>query len=171
MIQMSILIQSSYILTIITIWLFAFNISTTAVIVFLKLCKQLLLYFGRTFDCHQLAKFGNAVPLTIKSVHRMISLKTNCFESYVVCPSCDSIYMFEDCVERTLMGHLNKSKKCRHVLFPNHPHVSQRAPYGSLLLRKVKCKRSFRLLGSTTQQDLSNIDYSTMQVGSIQYCL
>ena len=57
-----------------------------------------------------------------------------------------SIYMFEDCVESTVMGNLKESKECRHAYFPNHPHVSQRAPCGSLFLRKVKCKRSFRLL-------------------------
>ena len=135
-----------YILTILIIWQFAFNISTAAITAFLRLFKQLLLYFGQIFDHNQFKKFGNAVPLTIKSVHRMISLQTNCFESYVVCLTCDSIYNFEDCVKTSLAGHLRESKRCRHVHFPNHPRVSQRVPCGSLLLRKVKCKRSFRLL-------------------------
>ena len=112
---MSVKTHLRYILTILIIWQFTFNIPTAAITAFLKLCKQLLLYFGRVFDCNQLAMFGNAVPLTIKSVNRMISLQTNCFESYVVCPSCDSIYNFDDCVERSLTGHLKESKKCRHV--------------------------------------------------------
>ena len=147
-------------MTILTISQFAFNISTAALTVFLKLCKQLLLYFSRTFDCHQLAKFRNVVPLTIKSLHQMILLKTNCFESYVVCTSCDSIYMFEDCVESTVMGNLKESKKCRHAYFPNHPHVSQRAPCGSLLLN-VKGHSGYYTTQSVSIQATTTINQTS----------
>ena len=42
------------------------------------------------------------------------------------------------CIEASLMGSQRESKTCIHVYYPNHPHVSQRTPCGTLLLKKLK---------------------------------
>ena len=126
-------------------WQFVFKVSNAAIQVFLHISKQLLLYFGQIFSCDHLKKVGDVLPLTIKSVHRLISLQQNNFESFVVCPSCDSIYEFNDCVQRSLTDGQRESKTCKHVCYPNHPHASQRTPCGSSLLKKVRSKTGFRV--------------------------
>ena len=127
-------------------WQFVFKISNAAITVFLQISKQLLLYFGQIFHFDQLKKVGDKLPLSIKSVHRIISLQNNDFESFVVCPSCNSVYEFNDCIERSLTGHQKQSKKCRHTYYPNHPHASRRTPCGNLLLKNVRSKKGVRLL-------------------------
>ena len=127
-------------------WQFVFKVSNAAITVFLKISKHILLYFGQIFNCDQLKKVADKFPVTIKSAHQIVSLQNNDFESFVVCSSCDSIYDFNDCVERSITGQNSVSKKCRHVCYPNHPHASRRTPCETILLKKVKCKRSIKLL-------------------------
>ena len=66
------------------------------------------------------------------------------FVTYVVCPSCDSIYDYEDCV--VTRNSVKESKRCKHVSYPNHPHLSRRKECGTLLLRKVRSGRNFKLV-------------------------
>ena len=62
----------------------------------------------------------------------------------MVCPSCESIYEYNDYFEVRSNGQKG-SKCCQHVHFPNHPHASRRKPCESLLLKKVKTKRGYIL--------------------------
>ena len=73
----------------IIVWQFAFKISNAAITTFLRLLKHLLLYFGRIFQSHELQQVANAVPLTLNTVHHLISLQKDDFHLYTVCPSCD----------------------------------------------------------------------------------
>ena len=78
--------------------------------------------------------------------------------------------MFEDCVESTVMGNLKESKKCRHAYFPNHPHVSQRAPCGSLLLN-VKGYSGYYTTQSVSIQATTTINQQVVKrAGFIQKC-
>ena len=78
---------------------------------------------------------GDSYPVTLQSVHRLLSLQEDDFVNYVVCPKCDSVY--KDGFEVGRNG-LKESKYCDHVCFPKHPHASQRTPCGAMLV-KVKC--------------------------------
>ena len=97
-------------LTILILWQFVFKVSNAAIVAFLKISKHILLYFGQIFHCDQLKKVGDKFPLTIKTAHQIISLQNNDFESFVVCSSCNSVYEFGDCIERSLTGCQNVSK-------------------------------------------------------------
>lgn len=116
-------------------WQFVFKVSNAAITAFLYISKQLLLCFGQIFNCIIPKKGSDVLPLTIKSVRRLISLQQNDLENFAVCPSCNSVYEFNECVQRSLMGSQRESKACRHVYYPNHSHVSQRTPCGTLLLK------------------------------------
>lgn len=83
---------------------------------------------------------GQSVPLTLATVHKLISLQQNDFINYVVCPSCDSIYEYQDCLQVGANGQ-QISKECSHVDFPNHPQASRRKPCGTKLLKQVRTKR------------------------------
>ena len=66
------------------------------------------------------------------------------FIEYVVCPSCHSVYVFEDCIESH--GRENRPKTCCHVPYPNHPHRSRRQPCGATLLKTIRIGRSNKLV-------------------------
>ena len=87
---------------------------------------------------------GDGIPLTLATVHRLLDLDKSSFISFVVCPSCDSIYEYSDCIQLGSDGK-QESKLCTHVGFPNHPQSSRRTPCGALLLKKVRTKKGFVL--------------------------
>lgn len=58
------------------------------------------------------------------------------YTKYVVCPSCNHIYQFEQSTHA--IGTEQYSKKCNYVKFPNHPQLIRRQPCGSLLLKTVE---------------------------------
>ena len=74
-----------YLLKFLIIWQFAFRISNAAITALLHLFKQFFLYFGRVFHCKQLQEMSDAVPLTLSTIHRLLSIKEDDFDLYVVC--------------------------------------------------------------------------------------
>ena len=64
-------------------------------------------------------------------------MKIDDFVQYVVCPTCHSIYSYEECIVSRANG-TKESKLCKHRPFPNHPHCSRRKECGTTLLRTVK---------------------------------
>ena len=58
--------------------------------------------------------------------------------------SCDLIYPYDDCsISR---GAVKESKQCRHISYPNHPHLARRKQCGTHLLKKVRSGRKFKLI-------------------------
>ena len=133
-----------YLLSFILLWQFAYKISNSAISSLLRFLRQFISYLGNAFQCGSLIEMGDAVPLTLCSVYRLLSLQKDDFCSYVVCSTCDSIYGYSDCFELDAIGQ-KKSKKCCHVAFPNHPHASHRSPCGTILLNKVRTKKGYVL--------------------------
>jgi len=78
-------------------------------------------------------------PLSDRLLDRRLGISDDLFTKYVSCGSCHSVYAFADCFERK--NGAVTPLKCRHVAFPEHPHVRQRDPCGANLLRKVKTSR------------------------------
>ena len=66
------------------------------------------------------------------------------FIEYVVCPRCNSVYEYEDCVQ--VRNGVKKGKLCSHVTFPSHPQQSQRTPCNTQLLKKVKSGKGYSLV-------------------------
>ena len=77
------------------------------------------------------------VPLNLKALHKSLLIVDSDVVKYVVCPKCDSIYEYNDCIITRASGN-NQSKTCCHVSTPNHPHISRRKPCGALLTKKIK---------------------------------
>ena len=61
-------------------------------------------------------------------------------KKYVVCSKCHSMYNLVDCIDGT------EPNKCCYVAFPNHPHISKRAPCNSVLLKKVKYGSTYKYI-------------------------
>ena len=75
---------------------------------------------------------------------RQVGLVGDTFTRYVVCPTCCSLYKFEEC-HRTVNGK-HVPKTCSFVKFPNHKQRRMRKACGSTLLKEVTTKdRTTRL--------------------------
>ena len=130
-------------LAILVLWQFSFKISNAALTALLKILKQFFLYIGHVFELKPIHRIGDCIPLTLSTVYRNLSLKKYDFNTFVVCPSCHSIYDYSKCFE-VKFGR-KESKKCSHVFHPNHPHISHRKPCDTTLLKTVRRKRSYDL--------------------------
>ena len=84
------------------------------------------------------------VPANLKSLHKSLGNLDNDYLIYTVCPKCDSIYAYDDCILMRANGK-NESKTCRHVSYPRHPHLSRRTACGTTLLKKIKTKSGYCL--------------------------
>ena len=101
------------------------NSGLLALVVFLYKLFQLLSRNGNDILQH----FSVNFPKTRDAALRMIGIDKNAFFKYIVCPSCDSCYNYDN----------NEiPKKCSHIEFPNHPHISQRQPCGTYLTRTIR---------------------------------
>ena len=79
-----------------------------------------------------------------KNVLSCTGISSTDFIEYVVCPSCHSVYAFEDCIES--IGREKRPKPCSHLPYPNHPHRSRRRPCGASLLKTVRNGRGHHKL-------------------------
>ena len=79
---------------------------------------------------HFRAKLGNTFKETQKE--------------FVVCPSCDALYNYSDCIIRT--GQKTESKKCHYIAFPNHPHKNHHQRCNTILMKTVKYGSSYKLV-------------------------
>ncbi len=75
------------------------------------------------------------IPTSLYTAWKSVKLEKDEFLHYVVCPKCNSIYRYEDCVLRS--GTQVRSKMCSYVAFPNHPHKRYRSPCNATLLKTV----------------------------------
>lgn len=59
------------------------------------------------------------LPGSLYLAWRLLKVDEDEFIRYVVCPKCDSIYRFEECIIKS--GTQLLSKRCSYVAFRNHP--------------------------------------------------
>ena len=128
-----------------TMWQFAFKISNSAITALLRFMRYFILSIGRAFSCDAIMDIAHSVPLTLSTVHKLISLENDHFVNFVVCPKCDSVYEFQDCIDMDNNG-LQQAKDCSHIDFPNHPQASHRNPCGAKLLKQVRRKHGSSLV-------------------------
>ena len=136
--------QLKILLVFMMVWQCSFKISNAAISCLLRFLRYFISFIGKAFQSRAVEEMGDGIPLTLATVHRLLYLDKSSFISFVVCPSCDSIYEYSDCIQLGSDGK-QESKLCTHVGFPNHPQSSRRTPCGALLLKKVRTKKGFVL--------------------------
>ena len=99
---------------------------------------------GVAFQCELLLHAAEGIPMGINTVHKPLVTQGNDFLNYVICPKCNSVHSYEDCISRRRYGS-STSKLCQHVVYPNHPQLSRRTPCNTLLLKKVRTKHGISL--------------------------
>ena len=81
------------------LWQAAFNISNTAISTFMKFFKYFILSLGRAFHCDSLSSSSKELPVTRETVVQLLYGGDKGYREYVVCPKCDSLYEYEDCIK------------------------------------------------------------------------
>ena len=67
------------------------------------------------------------------------------FTKYVVCPKCNSIYNYDDCVVFRSNGRF-ESKRCSHIPYPRHPRRTHRKPCDEILLKRIRTNKGYKLI-------------------------
>ena len=78
------------------------------------------------------------LPCSLYLAWKLLHLHDDDFIRYVVCPKCDSLYEYHECIVG-VRSEL-QSKCCTYVAFKNHPFVRYRSPCNTVLLKKVSLK-------------------------------
>lgn len=126
------------------LWQSIFRISNMAMEVLLKLLSLFIKLFGKAIVSDENV-IADKIPNDIPAAYKFLSKKSDDFISYVVCPNCDCIYDYDDCIKTTTFGQ-KESKLCRHIAYPNHPHVSRRQECKAQLLKKVRSGKGYKLV-------------------------
>ena len=77
------------------------------------------------------------LPGSLYLARRLLKVEDDEFIRYV-CPKYDSIYRFEECIDKS--GTQLLSKRCSYVAFENHPQHWHRTRCNTLLLKTVTLK-------------------------------
>ena len=127
------------------LWQSVYRVSNAAITSLLKFFTLFVHSIGLAYVALSVEHVLENIPSNIDAAHLYLwQCKDQSFVTCVVCPSCDSIYPYDDCfISR---GTVKESKKCRHISYPNHPHLARRKECGTHLLKKVQSGRNFKLI-------------------------
>ena len=146
------------------LWQTFFHVSDAGISMLIVFLHHFFRIVAQADGCSMVLKqFANYWPKTIAALNKAFGIKKDDFTEFVVCPTCHSIYNFDDCV--ITRGTKKVSKVCEFKPYPRHPHRSKKQPCGTTLLRTVKTKQGsvlrprkvycFRSIISYLQQFLS----------------
>ena len=116
------------------LWASFYNISASALQHLIKFLRYLI-----STITYEKAGFGKEFPTSLYMLKRSFGLSIDRFHKYVVCPKCNSLYEFKECISKSITGVISP-KVCNHITFRNHPHISRRRPCGHRLLKEVITK-------------------------------
>ena len=125
-----------------------FKISKNAIDCLLEFLKYFLKILGTAFQSEKLVEVGAEIPMSLKALYKTLDVKDS-FINYVVCPSCHSIYEFDDCISYGV-NQSKVSKHCSHIAYPHHPRPSYRRVCNTVLLKRVRTKSGYCLQAKVT---------------------
>ena len=118
------------------VWQAFYKISNGAIAALLRFLKFFLTALGLAFGCDTIVSLGKIIPMTRNGLRTALSLHDEPFETFIVCPKCDSIYSKQHCRR----GSKFVATTCSNKPFPNHPMTSMRKPCGTQLMKSIKTR-------------------------------
>eukprot|EP00112_Aurelia_sp_Birch-Aquarium-sp1_P009705 Seg2112.2 transcript_id=Seg2112.2/GoldUCD/mRNA.D3Y31 product="hypothetical protein" protein_id=Seg2112.2/GoldUCD/D3Y31 len=116
-------------------WQMRFCVSDSCIDSVLGMIGYLLTMLQSIFGFDELCHLIEMFPSTKHRAKRFLGLDKDNFIKFVVCPSCDKLYTYQQaCV--SVNGCL-QSRLCDYVPFPNHPQQRFREPCGAGLMKTV----------------------------------
>ena len=124
-------------------WQSVFKITETAIKAIMCFLKYFIKLLGVIYQNNDITKLSEQIPLTITTAEKLlgINLQSCGIIEFVVCPKCDSVYSYENCVENRANG-TKRAKRCYHIKYPRHPHASKRKPCDAELLKSVVTRKT-----------------------------
>ena len=127
-----------------TSWQFFFNVSNRAMNVLIAFCHKFLSLLADFLESEKLKDLLKWFPSTYSETLRVLGLDSGAYTVYVLCPKCNLVYNYDNCIE-TNFGR-KQSKKCTFVNFPRHPQRRQRDPCNTTLLTEIFFNNEVRLI-------------------------
>ena len=127
------------------LWQSLYKVSKSAITVLFKFLRLFIGMLGKVYLSIPLQSFAGKIPTNTDAAHKYLwSGHEQTFVTYVVCPSCDEIYRYDQCV--VSRGTEKESSRCKNVHYPNHPNSARRKECGALLLKKIKSGKKSKLV-------------------------
>ena len=115
---------------------FLFHLSDSAMTYLFSFISGYFYLLASTLQIESLTNFSKAIPPSLSRARSIIEVKEEQFKVFSSCPSCDTIYEVDNCID-----HKDKCKQsniCRVIEFPNHPHKGMRYECGSVLMKTCR---------------------------------
>ena len=134
--------QMKAVLIFVLAWQFSFGISSAAVKALLLFLQKLFQMLATDYNGGIMQNLSLGFPKSQNAALQIIGINDACmFVQYIVCPHCNAIYDYE--FGYTKVGSNEIPKRCCHVEFPHHPHVSQRKQCEAYLMKNYCTSTSF----------------------------
>ena len=124
-----------------------YRLSEKGTVALLSFLKNLFRYLAHVSNSPLLMKLSQSLPKSLHSIRNHFRRQHDLVE-FVVCPKCSHLYSISECIIRSYGQE--ESAKCSHIEFPNHPVHSRRSKCGTVLMKRVKVGRSFKLVPRKT---------------------
>ena len=119
-------------------WQASFRVPDVCMGALLAFMHHFLLFISAVTHSEQLSIFSQSIPKNVMQLRTVTGIDVNSFSQLVVCPICHSIYDLDSCLQTN--GSRKEVKKCQHIPYPEHPHVSFREhPLLKMCKGKTKC--------------------------------
>lgn len=119
----------------ICMWQSVYNISSNAIQVLLKFLSVFFKILGG-LSTGLAGSIASLMPSSTYLLQKYLMLREEEFVSFVICPSCFSLYVLDDCFEVDSLGD-RVPRRCSFVQFPEHPQANRQIRCNSPLLKKV----------------------------------
>lgn len=108
-----------------------YKISEKAILALLAFLRILFSFLGRISP--PLRDLSSLLPRSLYSIRKMLREDDDGLITYVVCPTCSTLYLLNECTIR--QNGQDESKLCEFVRY-HHPHTSRRNKCNTALLKK-----------------------------------
>ena len=112
------------------LWASFYNISATALNYLIQFLYQILSIIAPKSPT--IAALLTSFPKSLYMLKKFYSLNKDKFHKYVICPKCNALYQFNECLQTRPTGQ-SSPKVCSNVAYRNHLHLSRRKACGNCL--------------------------------------
>ncbi|XP_066928357.1 uncharacterized protein [Clytia hemisphaerica] len=90
-------------------------ISNSSVVLLLGMIKTVISLISTIAGIDVLCTFANEFPLTLYSAYKKAGISVDDYETWVVCPQCNTLYKFENCFKKTKGSQKKTIKSCSYT--------------------------------------------------------
>ena len=122
-----------------------YRISERGISLLLEFIKCLLTWLlSLCSQSRHLQLLRDHMPSNVYFLKKLLGDETN-IDLQVVCPKCNSLYKFTDCIIRHWIRD-DESAACSFIEYPNHPQLARRKKCNTVLLKRIKHGSSYKLI-------------------------